>query len=58
MNSNPILCEIIRQRIEETARKRITFAEYMDLTLYHPQEGYYAKEATKIGKQGDFLTSP
>lgn len=58
MNSNPILSEIICQRIEETPQKRITFAEYMELVLYQPQQGYYATEAVKIGKQGDFLTSP
>lgn len=58
MKSNPILSEIIYQRIKETAKKRITFAEYMDLALYHPQQGYYATEAVNIGKQGDFITSP
>lgn len=58
MNSNPILEEIVCQRIEETPQKRITFAEYMELALYHPQQGYYATEAVNIGKQGDFLTSP
>ncbi|MDE5083293.1 MAG: class I SAM-dependent methyltransferase, partial [Trichodesmium sp. St18_bin1] len=39
-------------------KKRITFAEYMDLVLYHPQHGYYATHPVNIGKQGDFLTSP
>lgn len=57
-SSNENLCEIIRQRISETSQKRITFAEYMDLVLYHPQSGYYATHPVNIGKQGDFLTSP
>ena len=57
-NSNESLCEIVRQRIAAGVNKRITFAEYMDLVLYHPQHGYYATEAVNIGKQGDFLTSP
>ncbi|MCL2930941.1 MAG: class I SAM-dependent methyltransferase [Trichodesmium sp. MAG_R03] len=56
--NNEILCEIIYQRISESQRKRITFAEYMDLVLYHPQYGYYATYPVNIGKQGDFLTSP
>nr|WP_228055215.1 class I SAM-dependent methyltransferase [Gloeocapsopsis crepidinum] len=30
----------------------------MDLVLYHPQYGYYNTHATKLGKQGDFFTSP
>jgi SAM-dependent MidA family methyltransferase len=53
-----VLREIIYRRIEANPQKRITFAEYMDLVLYHPQQGYYATEAVNIGKQGDFITSP
>ncbi len=57
-NSNENLCEIIHQRISKSPKKQITFAEYMDLVLYHPQHGYYATHPVNIGKQGDFLTSP
>ncbi|MDJ0516380.1 MAG: class I SAM-dependent methyltransferase [Trichodesmium sp. MO_231.B1] len=57
-NNNENLCEIIHQRISESQKKRITFAEYMDLVLYNPQHGYYATHPVNIGKQGDFLTSP
>ena len=35
----------------------MTFARYMELCLYHPEFGYYAR-APKIGKRGDFFTSP
>ena len=56
-NSNENLCEIIRESISESPKKRITFAEYMELVLYHPQYGYYASHPVNIGKQGDFLTS-
>ena len=56
-NSNEKLCEIIHKHISESPEKRITFAEYMDLVLYHPQYGYYATYPINIGKQGDFLTS-
>ncbi|MDY7008991.1 MAG: hypothetical protein SWX82_35075 [Cyanobacteriota bacterium] len=56
-NSNNYLCKIIHQSISESPKKRITFAEYMDLVLYHPQSGYYASHPVNIGKQGDFLTS-
>lgn len=31
--------------------------EYMEHALYHPIEGYYMKENTKIGKNGDFYTA-
>ena len=57
-NNNGKLCEIIYKHISESQKKRITFAEYMDLVLYHPQHGYYATHPVNIGKQGDFLTSP
>ncbi|MGK7921160.1 MAG: SAM-dependent methyltransferase, partial [Trichodesmium sp.] len=57
-NSNENLCEIIHQRISESPKKQITFAEYMDLVLYHPQHGYYVTHPVNIGKEGDFLTSP
>ncbi|MEB3342569.1 class I SAM-dependent methyltransferase [Okeania sp.] len=57
-HNNKILCEIIHQHISKSQKKQITFAEYMDLVLYHPQHGYYGTDPVNIGKQGDFLTSP
>jgi len=57
-DSNLALCEAIARRIAESPQRRITFAEYMDLVLYHPQQGYYATKAIAIGPQGDFFTSP
>ncbi|MFH7028445.1 MAG: class I SAM-dependent methyltransferase [Heteroscytonema crispum UTEX LB 1556] len=57
MNSNPALCKIISDRIAASPQKRITFAEYMDLALYHPECGYYSTQAVNLGKQGDFFTS-
>lgn len=52
------LVSLISQRIRESFCDRISFAEYMDLALYHPQYGYYATAPSKIGAQGDFFTSP
>jgi SAM-dependent MidA family methyltransferase len=57
MVSNPVLCEIIKNHIAETPQQRITFAEYMDMVLYHPQDGYYSTQAVNLGKKGDFFTS-
>ncbi|MEG3935414.1 MULTISPECIES: class I SAM-dependent methyltransferase [unclassified Microcoleus] len=56
-DSNPDLCALIGERIAATPQQRITFAEYMDLALYHPQHGYYNSDRPSIGKQGDFITS-
>jgi SAM-dependent MidA family methyltransferase len=58
MTSNLDLIEVINDRIHNSLAQRITFAEYMDLVLYHPQHGYYASNAARIGESGDFLTSP
>ncbi len=52
------LQRIIIDRIAKSPQKRITFAEYMDLVLYHPQYGYYSSGTVQIGSQGDFFTSP
>lgn len=57
-DSNPELCDLISERIAASPQQRITFAEYMDLALYHPQYGYYNGDRPNIGKQGDFITSP
>lgn len=57
-DSNPELCALICERIAASPQQRITFAEYMDLALYHPQYGYYNGDRPNIGKQGDFITSP
>ena len=36
---------------------KITFADFMDLALYHPEYGYYTSGKEKIGKRGDYYTS-
>ncbi|MGI8503693.1 MAG: class I SAM-dependent methyltransferase [Hassallia sp.] len=57
MDSNPELCKIISSRIASSPHRRITFAEYMEIALYHPEHGYYSTKAVNLGKQGDFFTS-
>jgi SAM-dependent MidA family methyltransferase len=59
MDSNPALCAAIANHITTSPQQRITFAQFMDLALYHPEYGYYSSDALKIGfKGGDFFTSP
>lgn len=36
----------------------ITFETFMELCLYHPEYGYYMRDITRIGKEGDFYTAP
>lgn len=40
---------LIARQIAESSAHRVTFADYMDLALYHPQYGYYAATANQIG---------
>src|SRR5437762_337599 len=51
---NP-LGELITGRIH--ANGPISFAEFMDISLYHPEFGYYARAAQRTGRAGDFFTS-
>ncbi len=55
---NQHLRSLIADKIAAAPQQRITFAEYMDLVLYHPEQGYYATGAVNIGAGGDFFTSP
>src|SRR6266571_4320198 len=52
MNGLP---EIIRREME--ASGFITFARFMELSLYCPQLGYYEEIANTPGRRGDFYTS-
>lgn len=47
----------IAQQIAVNPKGRITFAEFMETTLYHPEHGYYATKAVNLGSPGDFFTS-
>ena len=51
-NSTP-LAAILAEQIQ--SRGRITFAEYMDACLYHPEHGYYTR-ADQSGRR-DYITS-
>ncbi len=57
MDSNQNLCNAITRCINTSTEGQITFAEYMEMVLYHPEFGYYTNQAINIGKEGDFFTS-
>lgn len=46
--------------IAEEIRKRgpITFCDFMEMALYQPRLGYYASGSERIGRSGDYYTSP
>src|SRR5580700_11854834 len=49
----------LRQKIVQEIREHgpIPFSSYIDLCLYHPDLGYYSRNAEQFGKAGDFYTS-
>lgn len=47
----------IIQKIKNSSTKSITYDTFIELALYHPNEGYYSVRKEKIGKDGDFYTS-
>ena len=53
---NAALREAIVARIR--SRGPIPFRDFMEAALYHPEHGYYRSRREKMGRQGDYLTSP
>jgi SAM-dependent MidA family methyltransferase len=49
------LTEIILRKIRDHGP--LSFHDFMEIALYHPQLGYYTSERNKIGLDGDFNTS-
>lgn len=50
------LSGIIQSKIETSGP--ITFHDFMEMALYYPSLGYYNSDRNKIGKEGDYYTSP
>lgn len=46
---------VIKEAIKKSGP--ICFAGFMEMALYHPELGYYMRNADKIGKSGDYYTS-
>lgn len=53
--ATPALLSLIAEEIGATGP--MAFPRFMELALYHPEWGYYARDTQKTGKQGDFITS-
>lgn len=49
--------KILNDMIIENESGYTSFSTYMETCLYHPHLGYYNKNSSKIGKEGDFYTS-
>ena len=51
-----MLAETITREIRD--RGSISFCRFVELSLFHPQYGYYSSGKAEIGKKGDFYTAP
>lgn len=36
----------------------LTFHDFMEIALYHPESGYYSRPENPVGKEADYVTSP
>ena len=54
--ASPLLA-ILQEKLQTAPHQRLTFAEFMELALYHPTVGYYSSGKVAIGAQGDFFTA-
>ncbi len=50
------LLEIIKEEIRKSGP--ISFRRFVELSLFHPEHGYYSSGKARIGKKGDFYTAP
>jgi SAM-dependent MidA family methyltransferase len=51
------MSQVIRHHLRQTSHSSLTFANIMELALYHRPYGYYNKPTPKLGKMGDFFTN-
>jgi SAM-dependent MidA family methyltransferase len=58
MTPSSTLLDLLLNEIHQQPERQITFAAYMNLVLYAPEVGYYARTPDRIGSRGDFFTSP
>jgi SAM-dependent MidA family methyltransferase len=49
------LAQLLRQRIREHGP--LSFRDFMEAALYHPEFGYYSSLKNPLGREGDFYTS-
>ena len=55
MPGEATLQEVIHNRLKSGD---LSFHEFVQLALYHPQFGYYRRGQSPVGKAADFVTSP
>ncbi len=55
MPGEQLLSDVLRNSLSQGD---LPFRDFVELALYHPEFGYYAKSISPVGREGDFITSP
>lgn len=49
------MLDVLRKSLRDSD---LPFRDFVELVLYHPQFGYYARAESPVGREGDYITSP
>src|SRR5436305_14255465 len=49
------MLDVLRKSLSDSD---LPFRDFVELVLYHPEFGYYARSESPVGKEGDYVTSP
>lgn len=55
MNGERSMLDVLRKSLKEGD---LPFRDFVELVLYHPDFGYYARDQSPVGRAGDYVTSP
>src|SRR5205807_3599387 len=49
------MLDVLRKSLTDSD---LPFRDFVELVLYHPAFGYYARTESPVGREGDYVTSP
>src|ERR1043166_5124522 len=55
MNGDRSMLDVLRKSLKDSD---LPFHDFVELVLYHPEFGYYARAESPVGREGDYVTSP
>src|SRR3954469_1496777 len=55
MGSDRSIFDVLRKSLKDSD---LPFRDFVELVLYHPEFGYYARAESPVGREGDYVTSP
>jgi SAM-dependent MidA family methyltransferase len=55
VNGEQSMLDVLRKSLRDSD---LPFRDFVELVLYHPEFGYYARAESPVGREGDYVTSP